>query len=1032
MNSNLGSHVFHSVRWKILFPTGLFLSGISLFAIWCVHRESTAQFEQTLNQRAELLAHLLEYSAESISRPSELQRIVSAAGAETEVEGILVVAGHPSRVVAATKTIWVGKLLSEIAPQQYLEDLLQALATRQTVLRYHTDQHRFDFAAPLHLSESASSTDNGELFNGGVLIQMDTRPMKVAIRKFDLELCSYLLATIALFSTIKFFLLKTILLRPIAALRAAVSENHPADSKIWSQADTNDEIGLFSNALQNAFRETQSLILKLRNERFATDQHAIIAVTDVQGRIIHANDRFCEISGYTEAELLGQNHRILRSGLHPKAFFEDLWKTIANGNVWKGEICNRAKSGSLYWTDATIVPLLGNDKKPYAYTAIRTDITPLKTLAESLKESQERQELALHGGDLGMWDWHIPTGKVIYDKRWCQMLGYEVSELAPELGTWSSLLHPQDNDAVQAILDRHLQGLTPRCETEFRMRHKNGSWVWILARGKVVQRTPEGEPIRMVGTHMDNTQNKQRALELQQATERMDLAFTATSDGIWDWDIINDTVFCSPRFKELLGYVGDDPDFPEQRDVLSALLHPEDLERTREAVRRSIADGAPYQITYRLRTASGEWRWFEAKAAITRNKNGAAIRMTGSLSDITLRHEAELAILNAKNAAEKATQAKSEFLATMSHEIRTPMNGVLGFSSLLLDTPLDKEQRLFAKAIQSSGESLLTLINDILDFSKIEAGKLSLEPLPFNLEENTREVLTLLSKQAETKGLHLGLEYPDNLPRHIVADPVRIRQILLNLAGNAVKFTERGQVRLRFSETTQAGTPFLKVEIIDTGIGITPEQQARLFQKFSQADSSTTRRFGGTGLGLAICKMLVEFMGGEIGIQSELGHGATFWFTIPLVLAPVPTATATQDSQADLNADGLNLRLLVAEDNETNQMFVQTILKRFGCEADIAENGEDAVQRFLLKSYDAILMDCHMPKMDGYEATQQIRSLEKASSPAKRIPIIALTASAMKEDHDRCLAVGMDAFLTKPLQAKALKAALQSTVKGEK
>jgi PAS domain S-box-containing protein len=774
-------------------------------------------------------------------------------------------------------------------------------------------------------------------------------------------------------------------------------------------------------------RELDKALNELEFQKMALDEHAIVSIADVKGDIIYANQKFCDISGYTLEELKGKNHRLVKSGEHPPEFFKEMWRTIASGRVWQGEICNRSRHGVHYWVRSSIVPFLNEQGKPFRYVSIRTDITERKKLEQEIEESH-----------------------------------------------------------------KFLTGITENI----------GESVYVLdAEGNCTFMNHEAE--RQLGWRKEELLGK--------------------------------------NIHDKIHYQNEDGSHMPQHECPAYL---------------SINEGLKYQADDQVFTRKDGSLFPVSIVSVPLIEDGMSYGSVTVFQDISERLEAERTLRSARDQAEHTSRMKSEFLANMSHEIRTPMNGMLGTIELLRDTPLNETQYEYVEAAHRSSEHLLTLINDILDLSKFEAGSIELESVDFDLTEALEDLADLYAANAQGKGLELIWGIASDVPEWVKGDRVRLWQVLTNLTGNAIKFTEQGSVSIKAS-LHQADNDALQLrfEITDTGIGIPKAAQERIFNAFEQADGSMTRRFGGTGLGLSLSKRLVGLMGGEIGIDSEPGAGSTFWFTVALQPSSVSqqplcdsilkqkrvlivddvalnrkilerfthqwgmqphcvesgeaalqaleesankgegydlalidhqmpginglilaghirqqprfantklvlhsseaeklskqpeqlsyldailrkplrrrtlhhqmlrlydqTIQSQQTEQVDQSSEWLHQRVLLVDDNDVNRMIARGMLEKQGITTiEMAENGQQALELVQANHYDMVLMDVQMPVMNGHEATRAIRQYEGGE---RHTTVIALTAHAFAEDIERCTEAGMDDYLSKPLQQTALK-----------
>lgn len=790
-----------------------------------------------------------------------------------------------------------------------------------------------------------------------------------------------------------------------------------------------------------AERALRAALKKEMDLRNAIDEHAIVAITDTQGTIEFVNDKFCRISGYSREELIGRDHRIINSGHHPPEFFRDLWAAIKKGNVWKGEIKNRASDGSFYWVDTTIVPFIGEDGSPSRFVGILTDITPLKATEESLRHSESclAQERTLLRTLLDT----IPDLIFIKDQKYAfvycnkafeEFFGRTSAEL---IGLGDEDVFPPEHAAMSRSLEvRVLETLQLQRSEKSIVSQSGRRMVVETLRSPLFD--PAGNCTGLVGISRDITDRRFSEARVRTLLERLRIALQASGAGIWELDLTTDEATWDDQMYVLYGMDAASADKGIQRWYRH--MHPDDIavcKQTMDDVRRTGND--IFEVDFRIfRVDNGEMRFIRSNGTVKRNEADVIVKVIGSNRDVTEERKREeklagaLALQKSLVArAQEGERAKGQFLATMSHELRTPMNGILGFIQLLCDSPgLSCAAKDYAAIIRESAESLLRILDDILDFSRMDAGRLELESKTFSPRQLVSDISRLMAKQAEDRGLHFETIVEDTVPERLKGDPGRIRQILLNLIGNAIKFTPVGSVILEMTPTCLGDVAPAAPDLTcfdfcvqDTGIGISEEKLAILFKPFVQGDSSISRRFGGTGLGLSISRKLAECMGGSIVVESEEGRGSCFIARLPLESAPEEPVDGCLSGRETLDATFAQrhpLKVMVVEDDRINLLLIQLLLKRLGYEPSSAENGRDAIRLYQSVQPNCILTDLQMPVMDGIELTREIRSLEKRGGGSRRVAVVAVTANILPADRQLCAEVGMDEYLNKPIKVEAL------------
>jgi PAS domain S-box-containing protein len=847
------------------------------------------------------------------------------------------------------------------------------------------------------------------------------------------------------------------------------------------------------------------------------------------------------------------------ASIHPEdleSVVHALGDAIATGCGYETEYRTLTATGEIRWLAGRGQVLLGSEGYDSRAIGTITDITERKALEDKLHYATESLNIAQTAAGVATFDFDLRRNSRICSDNFRELLGIAPATSLDDLNRALSRVHPDDFARVRSA-PLETTAADPYYRCEYRVLLEGGSERWIGEKAKV-SRSQSGDVERITGAIVDISDLKHTKAALGSVEIRLERALRGTQDGLWEIDLLTHVSWYGLRFGELLGYSVEELGSSHERFV--TLIHPEDRERVAVSLENHLERRAVYDLEFRVRHKAGHYEWMRARGQAERAADGTPLRLAGAMQLITDRKLAEQASLDAKLTAEAANRAKSSFLANLSHEIRTPMNGVIGMSQILAETPLDNTQREYLDIIRGSAKALLSLINGVLDLSKIEADRLELENVEFDLIHMLYETVAATALQTAAKGIELIVSIEAEVPVMIRADPGRLRQVVLNLLGNAVKFTPEGSITVHLSTQVEANDrATLTIEVTDTGIGIPADRLDRLFKSFSQVDSSTTRHYGGTGLGLSIVKRLAELMGGDVGVRSESGQGSTFWVRVKVDVAKQQPARApiglgrrilivddlraarealalklklysyetvsvgsvdealaqlaknssfdlvladelmpmrggldllallrsdgrfarlplillslfgaehdTTDHEHRPNAIGLkpiravnlatlidqvltgktphalNLKsspqpkatfrgnkILLVEDNPVNQRVAQRTLQNMAAEVTIANNGAEALERIATSAFDAVLMDCQMPVMDGFTATRRIRELE-SSRGAKRLPIIALTANVMSEDRENCIAAGMDAHLGKPIEPAQLIEALSRFLK---
>jgi PAS domain S-box-containing protein len=806
---------------------------------------------------------------------------------------------------------------------------------------------------------------------------------------------------------------------------------------------------VWASLLRRRVREQTGIIREwLRREAALKQQYLdlfenandVIYTVDLEGNFTSLNRAGEARTGYTRAEMLGMNlaqviapeqleraQEVLTLARRGELSPTSEWEIVAkDGCRFPLEVSQR-----ITFEGGRIVGLQG----------IARDISERQRAAEALRKSEERYRLLFERNLAGVFRSTLDGRFLDCNEACARILGYASPEEFLAQSAWDMYCSARDR---KTYLDRLLREKTVT-NVELNLKQKDGTAIWVLENASLIE-PGHGEVVYVEGTFVDVTARRRAEEALRESEEQFRQMAENLREAIFLLDVRqNRILYISPAHQRHSGLTTEQV-YEDSSNAWLSAIHPEDRGIALDLLAK-VKSREKAEAEYRFLRPDGSIRWVSSRILPILDDSSESWRAVGMVEDITGRKALEGDLRSAKEAAEAANRAKSEFLAIMSHEIRTPMNGIIGMTDLALTTDLTSEQREYLSVVKESADALLTLIDDILDFSRIEAGKLRLDVDNFDLEDTLSRAIKAVAFRAHQKSLELDCHLPADVPLTLVGDAGRLRQVVINLVGNAIKFTERGEVVLAASLASQTAKEVeLHFTVTDTGIGIPPEQQRWVFEAFAQGDSSATRKYGGAGLGLSIASRLVAMMSGRLWVESEVGKGSTFHFTARFGLQKNPPAKPLAGGEAmpfapdgdaykgahpvpaarpALREPHGALRVLLAEDNPVNQVVVTRLLEKCGHTVTLAADGGEAIaalDKAGSGGFDLVLMDVQMPGMEGLEATDAIR--RKEHTTGSHVPIIALTAHAMKGDRERCLAAGMDDYIAKPVREMALRSVI--------